>query len=34
MIFIVVLSLGTIASLSWMHKRQFRNIAENQSIEV
>ncbi|AEW54216.1 TPA: YhgE/Pip family protein [Bacillus cereus] len=34
MIFIVVLSLGTIASLSWMHKRQFRNIAENQSIEA
>lgn len=29
MIFIVVLSLGTIASLTWMHKRQFRNIAEN-----
>lgn len=34
MIFIVVLSLGTIASLMWMHKRQFRNIAENQSIEA
>ncbi|MCU4763956.1 YhgE/Pip domain-containing protein [Bacillus cereus] len=34
MIFIVVLSIGTIASLSWMHKRQFRNIAENQSIEA
>ncbi|MBE7094195.1 YhgE/Pip family protein [Bacillus cereus] len=34
MIFIVVLSLGTIASLTWMHKRQFRNIAENQSVEV
>ncbi|MDA1649768.1 YhgE/Pip domain-containing protein [Bacillus cereus group sp. TH160LC] len=34
MIFIVVLSLGTIASLTWMHKRQFRNIAENQSIEA
>ena len=32
--FHVVLSLGTIASLTWMHKRQFRNIAENQSIEV
>ncbi len=34
MIFIVVLSFGTIASLTWMHKRQFRNIAENQSIEA
>ncbi|MEH7754177.1 YhgE/Pip domain-containing protein [Bacillus toyonensis] len=34
MIFIVVLSLGTIASLTWMHKRQFRNVVENQSIEV
>ncbi|PRT06798.1 phage infection protein [Bacillus thuringiensis] len=34
MIFIVTLSLGTIASLTWMHKRQFRNIAENQSIEA
>ncbi|PEU82399.1 phage infection protein [Bacillus anthracis] len=34
MIFIVVLSLGTIASLTWMHKRQFRNITENQSIEA
>ncbi|HDR3888797.1 TPA: YhgE/Pip domain-containing protein [Bacillus cereus] len=34
MIFIVVLSLGTIASLTWMHKRQFRNIAENQSLEA
>ncbi|HDR8182554.1 TPA: YhgE/Pip family protein [Bacillus thuringiensis] len=34
MIFIIVLSLGTIASLTWMHKRQFRNIAENQSIEA
>ncbi|MGN5652192.1 YhgE/Pip family protein [Bacillus sp. Brlt_9] len=34
MIFIVVLSIGTIASLTWMHKRQFRNIAENQSIEA
>ncbi|MGG0459168.1 YhgE/Pip family protein [Bacillus mycoides] len=34
MIFIVVLSLGTIASLTWMHKRQFRNIAENQSFEA
>ena len=33
MIFIVVLSLGTIASLTWMHKRQFKNIAENQSVE-
>ncbi|WJE26860.1 YhgE/Pip family protein [Bacillus cereus] len=34
MIFIVVLSLGTIASLTWMHKHQFRNIAENQSFEA
>ncbi|MCU5460023.1 YhgE/Pip family protein [Bacillus cereus] len=34
MIFIVVLSLGTIASLTWMHKRQFRNVAENHSIEA
>ncbi|OFD64767.1 phage infection protein [Bacillus mycoides] len=34
MIFIAVLSLGTIASLTWMHKRQFRNIAENQSFEA
>ncbi|MFB6586782.1 YhgE/Pip family protein [Bacillus thuringiensis] len=34
MIFIVVLSLGTIASLTLMHKRQFKNIAENQSIEA
>ncbi|PQZ54257.1 phage infection protein [Bacillus sp. MYb209] len=34
MIFIVLLSLGTIASLTWMHKRQFRNVAENQSIEA
>ncbi|QEL83870.1 YhgE/Pip domain-containing protein [Bacillus mycoides] len=34
MIFIVLLSLGTIASLTWMHKRQFKNIAENQSIEA
>ncbi|MBJ8091359.1 MULTISPECIES: YhgE/Pip domain-containing protein [Bacillus cereus group] len=34
MIFIVVLSLGTIASLTWMHKRKFRNIAENQSLEA
>ncbi|WP_046958355.1 YhgE/Pip domain-containing protein [Bacillus wiedmannii] len=34
MIFIVVLSLGTIVSLTWMHKRQFRNIVENQSIEA
>ncbi|MED3023375.1 MULTISPECIES: YhgE/Pip domain-containing protein [Bacillus cereus group] len=34
MIFIVVLSLGTIAALTWMHKRQFRNIAENQSMEA
>ncbi|MDW3038124.1 YhgE/Pip domain-containing protein [Bacillus pacificus] len=34
MIFIVVLSLGTIASLTWMHKRQFKNIAENQSVEA
>ncbi|MFB5251808.1 YhgE/Pip family protein [Bacillus mycoides] len=34
MIFIVLLSLGTIVSLTWMHKRQFRNIAENQSVEA
>ncbi|MGG5784660.1 YhgE/Pip domain-containing protein [Bacillus albus] len=34
MIFIVALSLGTIVSLTWMHKRQFRNIAENQSVEA
>ncbi|PEA16059.1 phage infection protein [Bacillus thuringiensis] len=34
MIFIVVLSLGTIASLTLMQKRQFKNIAENQSIEA
>ncbi|WP_144506590.1 YhgE/Pip domain-containing protein [Bacillus mycoides] len=34
MIFIVVLSLGTIASLTWMHKRQFRNVVENQSVEA
>ncbi|MDA1771474.1 YhgE/Pip domain-containing protein [Bacillus cereus] len=34
MTFIVVLSLGTIASLTLMHKRQFKNIAENQSIEA
>ncbi|PES73756.1 phage infection protein [Bacillus cereus] len=34
MIFIVVLSLGTIASLTWMHKRQFKNLAENQSVEA
>ncbi|HFR4184797.1 MULTISPECIES: YhgE/Pip domain-containing protein [Bacillus] len=34
MIFIVILSLGTIASLTWMHKRQFKNIAENQSVEA
>ncbi|HDR8093852.1 TPA: YhgE/Pip domain-containing protein [Bacillus cereus] len=34
MIFIVVLSIGTIASLTWMHKRQFKNIAENQSVEA
>ncbi|RWS42035.1 YhgE/Pip domain-containing protein [Bacillus mycoides] len=34
MIFIVLLSLGTIASLTWMHKRRFRNIAENQSVEA
>ncbi|HFK1681804.1 TPA: YhgE/Pip family protein [Bacillus tropicus] len=34
MIFIVVLSLGTIASLTWMHKRKFKNIAENQSVEA
>ncbi|MDA2243661.1 phage infection protein [Bacillus cereus] len=34
MIFIVVLSLGTIASLTLMHKRQFKNVAENQSVEA
>ncbi|MEK4500226.1 YhgE/Pip family protein [Bacillus sp. FSL R12-0069] len=34
MIFIVVLSIGTIALLTWMHKRQFKNIAENQSVEA
>ncbi|GLV66666.1 phage infection protein [Bacillus mycoides] len=34
MIFIVVLSIGTIASLTLMHKRQFKNIADNQSIEA
>ncbi|PFL31431.1 phage infection protein [Bacillus cereus] len=34
MIFIVVLSLGTIVSLTLMHKRQFKNVAENQSVEA
>ncbi|MEC3420405.1 YhgE/Pip domain-containing protein [Bacillus cereus] len=34
MIFIVVLSLGTFASLTLMHKRQFKNVAENQSVEA
>ncbi|KEK24902.1 YhgE/Pip domain-containing protein [Bacillus gaemokensis] len=34
MIFIVLLSLGTIGSLTWMHKRQFRNIVEEKSIEA
>ncbi|MFJ1123036.1 YhgE/Pip family protein [Bacillus thuringiensis] len=34
MIFIVILSLGTIASLTLMHKRQFKNVAENQSVEA
>ncbi|MBV6705282.1 YhgE/Pip domain-containing protein [Bacillus thuringiensis] len=34
MIFIVVLSLGTIASLTLMHKRQFKNVLENQSVEA
>ncbi|PEX18851.1 phage infection protein [Bacillus cereus] len=34
MIFIVVLSFGTIASLTLMHKRQFKNVAENQSVEA
>ncbi|MFB6433364.1 YhgE/Pip domain-containing protein [Bacillus thuringiensis] len=34
MIFIVVLSLGTIASLTLMHKRQFKNVSENQSVEA
>ncbi|WP_410981628.1 YhgE/Pip family protein [Bacillus cereus] len=28
MIFIVLLSLGTIGTLTWMHKRQFRNLVE------
>ncbi|WP_017152920.1 YhgE/Pip domain-containing protein [Bacillus bingmayongensis] len=34
MIFIVLLSLGTIGSLTWMHKRQFRNLVEEKSIEA
>ncbi|MDZ5607115.1 YhgE/Pip domain-containing protein [Bacillus pseudomycoides] len=34
MIFIVLLSLGTIGSLTWMHKRQFRNVVEEKSIEA
>lgn len=34
MIFIVILSLGTIGSLTLMHKRQFKNVAENQSVEA
>ncbi|MBJ8150865.1 MULTISPECIES: YhgE/Pip family protein [Bacillus cereus group] len=34
MIFIVVLSIGTIASLTLMHKRKFKNVAENQSVEA
>ncbi|MEC2865315.1 phage infection protein [Bacillus thuringiensis serovar kyushuensis] len=34
MIFIVVLSLGTIASLTLMHKRKFKNVVENQSVEA
>ncbi|WP_242227282.1 YhgE/Pip family protein, partial [Bacillus cereus group sp. BfR-BA-01315] len=33
-IFIVLLSLGTIGSLTWMHKRQFRNLVEEKSIEA
>ncbi|MBG0970083.1 YhgE/Pip domain-containing protein [Bacillus sp. SRB3LM] len=34
MIFIVVLSLGTIASLTLMHKRKFKNVVGNQSVEA
>ncbi|MGE7889322.1 YhgE/Pip family protein [Bacillus cereus] len=34
MIFIVVLSLGTIVSLTLMHKRKFKNLVENQSVEA
>ncbi|MBS9801700.1 YhgE/Pip family protein [Bacillus toyonensis] len=34
MIFIVVLSLGTIVSLTLMHKRKFKNVVENQSVEA
>ncbi|PFA86994.1 MULTISPECIES: YhgE/Pip domain-containing protein [Bacillus] len=34
MIFIVVLSFGTIVSLTLMHKRKFKNVAENQSVEA
>ncbi|PDX99564.1 phage infection protein [Bacillus pseudomycoides] len=33
-IFIVLLSLGTIGSLTWMHKRQFQNLVEEKSIEA
>ncbi|PFU85289.1 phage infection protein [Bacillus cereus] len=34
MIFIVVLSFGTIFSLTLMHKRKFKNVLENQSVEA
>ncbi|PDZ96240.1 phage infection protein [Bacillus cereus] len=34
MIFIVLLSFGTIVSLTLMHKRKFKNVAENQSVEA
>lgn len=34
MTFIVVLSLGTIVSLTLMHKRKFKNVVENQSVEA
>ncbi|MEB9035216.1 YhgE/Pip domain-containing protein [Bacillus cereus] len=34
MIFIVVLSFGTIVSLTLMHKRKFKNVLENQSVEA
>ncbi|WP_430748712.1 YhgE/Pip domain-containing protein [Bacillus cereus] len=34
MIFIVVLSFGTIVSLTLMHKRKFKNVVGNQSVEA
>ncbi|QIZ41207.1 YhgE/Pip domain-containing protein [Bacillus sp. RZ2MS9] len=34
MIFIVVLSFGTIVSLTLIHKRKFKNVLENQSVEA